>query len=406
VRLLPGTLRWRLTAVIAVVSALVAVSLSLLVRTEFSQTQLSDARQLQDERIQLVVRDYALSGQAALGSELNSPGIPPELLAAVRGGQRATYLERGKDGSWIWAAAETDGKILSLRSPYSDRDAALSRLDRVLVIGAVGVVVLGTLLGVVLGGRLSQRLRLAAVAARRVAEGDPDARVGDAIGPRPKDETADLAQAVDAMADALQERLIAEQRVTADIAHELRTPVTGLVTAAELLPPSRPAELVRDRVRVLRVLVEDILEVARLDTATEKPDLAELSLDEFVRRRVAGVTPAASVSVLSAESVRTDPRRLERVLVNLLVNAGKHGAPPIEVEVDGHTVRVRDHGPGFSEDLLRDGPSRFRTGSSDRGGGHGLGLTIAMAQVKVLGGQLTFANSPDGGAVVTLELPA
>jgi signal transduction histidine kinase len=404
--LLPGTLRWRLTAVIAVVSALVAVSLSLLVRTEFSQTQLSDARQLQDERIQLVVRDYALSGQAALGSELNSPGIPPELLAAVRGGQRATYLERGKDGSWIWAAAETDGKILSLRSPYSDRDAALSRLDRVLVIGAVGVVVLGTLLGVVLGGRLSQRLRLAAVAARRVAEGDPDARVGDAIGPRPKDETADLAQAVDAMADALQERLIAEQRVTADIAHELRTPVTGLVTAAELLPPSRPAELVRDRVRVLRVLVEDILEVARLDTATEKPDLAELSLDEFVRRRVAGVTPAASVSVLSAESVRTDPRRLERVLVNLLVNAGKHGAPPIEVEVDGHTVRVRDHGPGFSEDLLRDGPSRFRTGSSDRGGGHGLGLTIAMAQVKVLGGQLTFANSPDGGAVVTLELPA
>lgn len=405
-RLLPDTLRWRLTAVIAVVSALVAVSLSLLVRTEFSQTQLSDARQLQDERIQLVVRDYALSGQAALGSELNSPGIPAELRAAVRGGQRATYLERGRDGSWIWAAAETDGKILSLRSPYSDRDEALSRLDRVLVIGAVGVVVLGTLLGVVLGGRLSRRLRLAAVAARRVAEGDPDARVGDAIGPRPKDETADLAQAVDAMADALQERLIAEQRVTADIAHELRTPVTGLVTAAELLPPSRPAELVRDRVRVLRVLVEDILEVARLDTATEKPDLAELSLDEFVRRRVAGVTPSASVEVVSAESVRTDPRRLERVLVNLLVNAGKHGAPPVEVEVDGHTVRVRDHGPGFSGDLLRDGPSRFRTGSSDRGGGHGLGLTIALAQVKVLGGQLTFANAPDGGAVVTLELPA
>jgi signal transduction histidine kinase len=405
VRLLPTTLRWRLSAAIALVSALVAVALSLLVRTEFSQTQLTDARQLQDERIQLVVRDYALSGQAALSSDLNSPNVPAELLAAVRGGHRATYLERGPNGSWIWAAAETDGKVLSLRSSYSDRDDALSRLDRVLLIGAVAIVVLSSLLGVALGGRLSRRLRLAAVAARRVADGDATSRVRDAIGARPKDETADLAKAVDAMADALQERLLAEQRVTADIAHELRTPVTGLVTAAELLPPSRPAELVRDRVRVLRVLVEDILEVARLDTATERAELAEIALGEFVRRRVAGVTPAAEVKVLSEHPARTDPRRLERVLVNLLVNAAKHGKPPVTVEVDGLTLRVRDHGPGFSEELLRDGPSRFRTGSSDRGGGHGLGLTIAMAQVKVLGAELSFANALDGGALVTLVLP-
>jgi signal transduction histidine kinase len=246
---------------------------------------------------------------------------------------------------------------------------------------------------------------LAAAAARRVADGDSSSRVGDAIGNRPKDEAADLARAVDAMADALRERLLAEQRVTADIAHELRTPVTGLVTAAELLPPSRPAELVRDRVRVLRALVEDILEVARLDTAAEQAELSEISLGDFVRRRVGGVTPTASVEVVDDVAVRTDPRRLERVLVNLLVNAGKHGAPPVVVTVDGPAVTIRDHGAGFSEELLRDGPSRFRTGSSERGGGHGLGLTIAVAQVRVLGGQLTFANAEDGGALVTLLLP-
>jgi signal transduction histidine kinase len=405
VKLLPSSLRWRLSAAIAVVSALVAVALSLLVRTEFSQTQLADARQLQDERIQLVVRDYALTGQAALGSELNSQGVPPELLNAVRGGQRATYLERAADGSWIWAAAETDGKVLSLRSPYSDRDDALNRLDQVLLIGSVGVVVLSSVVGVVLVSRLSRRLRLAAGAARKVADGDMTARVRDVIRDRPRDEAAELAQAIDGMADALQERLAAEQRVTADIAHELRTPVTGLVTAAELLPPSRPAELVRDRVRVLRVLVEDILEVARLDTAAERAELTELQLGEFVRRRVAGAAPDAEVSVLSEAPVLTDPRRLERVLVNLLANAGKHGEPPVEVEVDGPTLRIRDHGPGFSEELLRDGPSRFRTGSSDRGSGHGLGLTIAVAQVKVLGGELKFANADDGGALVTLVLP-
>jgi signal transduction histidine kinase len=388
-------MRWRLSAAITLVSALVVVALSLLVRTQFSQTQLADARQLQDERIQLVVRDYALSGQAALGASLNAPDVPSELLGAVRGGQRATYLERGPEGSFIWAAAETDGKVLSLRTPYSDRDDALSRLDQVLIVGSVAIVVLSSLLGVVLGSRLSRRLRLAAAAAR-----GPAPRVVDAIGARPRDEVADLASAVDAMADALQERLAAEQRVTADIAHELRTPVTGLVTAAELLPPSRPAELVRDRVRVLRALVEDVLEVARLDTATERAELAEISLGEFVRRRV---VPPATVDVQGDCVVRTDPRRLERVLVNLLVNADKHGEPPVVVTVDGRTVVVRDHGPGFSAELLRDGPSRFRTGSSDRGGGHGLGLTIAAAQVRVLGGTLEFAN--DDGAVVTLVLP-
>jgi signal transduction histidine kinase len=398
-------MRWRLSAAIAVVSALVAVALSLLVRTEFSQTQLADARQLQDERMQLVVRDYALSGQAALGADLNAPNVPQELLDAVKGGNRATYLERGPTGSWIWAAAETDGKVLSLRNPYSDRDDALVRLDRLLIIGSVSVVVLSSLLGVAIGGRLSRRLRLAAAAARRVAEGDSSSRVGDAIGDRPKDEAADLARAVDAMADALRERLLAEQRVTADIAHELRTPVTGLVTAAELLPPSRPAELVRDRVRVLRALVEDILEVARLDTAAEQAELSEISLGDFVRRRVGGVTPSASVEVVEDVAVRTDPRRLERVLVNLLVNAGKHGADPIVVTVDGTTVTVRDHGSGFSAELLKDGPSRFRTGSSDRGTGHGLGLTIALAQVRVLGGRLAFANADGGGAVITLVLP-
>ncbi|MFC0113618.1 sensor histidine kinase [Kibdelosporangium aridum] len=404
-KLLPTSMRWRLSAAIAVVSALVATALSLLVRTEFAQTQLTDARQLQDQRIQLVVREYALSGQAALGSEMDSPNLPPELLAAVRGGHRATYLQRTPEGSWIWAAAETDGKVLSLQSPYSDRDEALSRLDQVLLIGSVAVVVLSSVLGVLLVSRLSRRLRLAAGAARRVADGDMTARVRDVIRDRPRDEAAELAQAIDGMADALQERLVAEQRVTADIAHELRTPVTGLVTAAELLPASRPAELVRDRVRVLRVLVEDILEVARLDTATERAELSELALGSFVRRRVAGVAPEAVVSVVDERPVRTDPRRLERVLVNLLVNASKHGEPPIEVTVDGLSVQVRDHGPGFSEELLRDGPSRFRTGSSDRGSGHGLGLTIAVAQVKVLDGTLTFANAEDGGALVTLSLP-
>lgn len=399
-RLFPQSLRWRLSAVIALVSAVLAVALSLLVRTEFSRVQLVDARRVQDERIQLIVRDYGLTGRAALGSRLDASDIPKPLLDAVRGGRRATYLERTPNGAWIWAAAETDGHVLSLRTAYSDRDEALQQLDNALIIGAGGVLVLATILGVVLGARLSKRLRRAAVAARRVAEGDATLSVGEEIGGRPRDETSELAQAVDAMAAALRERLVAEQRVTADIAHELRTPVTGLVTAAELLPPSRPAELVRDRVGALRSLVEDILEVARLDTATEQAELVAVPLGEFVSRRVPGAV------VTDADTVRTDPRRLERVLVNLLQNAERHGAPPVEVTVDGATIRIRDHGPGFSADLLRDGPSRFRTADPNRSDGHGLGLTIAVAQARVLSAELRLANAADGGAEVTMALPS
>jgi signal transduction histidine kinase len=103
------------------------------------------------------------------------------------------------------------------------------------------------------------------------------------------------------------------------------------------------------------------------------------------------------VRIVHESEVTTDPRRLERVLFNLLANAGRHGKPPIEVTVEGRVIRVRDHGPGFPEDLLAEGPSRFRTGSKDRAGhGHGLGLTIAAGQARVLGAE---------GAVAVLWLP-
>src|SRR6476469_275422 len=229
-KLFPQSLRWRLSAVIALVASVLAVALSLLVRTEFSRVQLADARRVQDERIQLVVRDYGLTGRAALGSRLDAPDVPRELLAAARGGRRATYLQRTANGAWIWAAAETDGHLLSLRSPYTDRDDALRQLDNALILGSAGVLVLASVLGVVLGARLSRRLRRAAVAARRVAEGDATLSVGEEIGTRPRDETAELAQAVDAVAAALRGRLAAEQRVTAAIAHEMRTPRSGCGT--------------------------------------------------------------------------------------------------------------------------------------------------------------------------------
>ncbi len=217
---------------------------------------------------------------------------------------------------------------------------------------------------------------------------------------------ADLAAAVDLMSRELHRRLEDEQRFTADVAHELRTPLTGLVTAAELLPPGRPTQLVQNRVQALRALVEDLLEVSRLDADVETPDLAAVPLDRAVRRTVTLTGLDVDVEVRADASVRTDLRRLDRILGNLLLNADRHGGGPIHLHVDGHRLTVRDHGPGFPAELLRDGPQRFRTSVRERGRGHGLGLTIAQGHTRVIGATLTFTNHPTGGAVATLLLPA
>ncbi|MEC3996224.1 HAMP domain-containing sensor histidine kinase [Actinacidiphila sp. DG2A-62] len=396
-------LRWKISAAIAVVSALVALALSLVVHNAARVSMINSTRDVQDERVQSALRIYEATGRRVFQTQLDDPALPRELKEYAAKGQRATYVQENHDGApTVWAETPADGgKVLSLKSVFTDRYSVLVDLDQALVAGSVAVVGCGTAVGVLIGGRMSRRLRKAATAARKVADGDPTVRVREAIGGRRvRDETDELARAVDEMADALQRRLEAERRVTADIAHELRTPVTGLVTAAELLPAGRPAELVRDRVHALRTLVEDVLEVARLDGAAEHADLQEVALGDFVRRRVQALAPEATVVVDEDAVVQTDPRRLERILGNLLANAARHGRGPIEVVVDGPFVRVRDHGPGFPADLLREGPSRFRTGSSDRAGaGHGLGLTIAAGQARVLGARLTFRNvAADGEA--------
>jgi signal transduction histidine kinase len=405
-------LRWKISAAIAGVSALVAIALSLVVHNAARVSMINSTRDVQDERVQSALRIYETTGRLVFYAQLDDPKLPPELKAYAAKRQRATFVQSTPHGSpTVWAETPADdGRVLSLKTGFTDRYSVLGDLDQALVAGSVSVVVGGTAIGVLIGGRMSRRLRKAASAARKVAGGDTRVRVRDEVGGRRvRDETDELARAVDAMAGALQLRLEAERRVTADIAHELRTPVTGLVTAAELLPPGRPSELVRDRVHALRTLVEDVLEVARLDGAAEHADLHEVALAEFVRRRVPLLAPDAEVVVSEDAVVQTDPRRLERILGNLLANAARHGEPGIVVIVDGPHLRVRDHGPGFPEDLLREGPSRFRTGVPSRsGGGHGLGLTIATGQARVVGARLTFRNAPaddGGGAVAQLLLP-
>lgn len=317
----------------------------------------------------------------------------------------------------MWGAvAVGDSQVLVVRHDMSTEVRSLQLLDRSIVKSVLAALVFVVPLAALATEPINRRLRHGARTARRIADGELDARIGSTG--RARDEITEMSAAVDDMASALQRKLENEQRFTADVAHELRTPLMGLVTAAGLLPETDEAtHLVRDRVRALNALIEDLLEISRLDAGAERARLDAVPLGELVADVVRRTGTETRVTTGAAGTVETDPRRVERIVVNLVTNAHRHGAAPVEVTVAGARISVRDHGPGFPAALLEQGPQRFRTGASERGRGHGLGLTIAQGQADVLGARLTYANAPDGdgdgggdrdgdghGAIATLDL--
>ncbi|MFI0202299.1 MULTISPECIES: HAMP domain-containing sensor histidine kinase [Streptomyces] len=406
-------LRWRIAILLAVGCLLVAVAIGILIHGARAR-QIGDAARASATAQLISVRKvYELTGRldrdkvGEADARIDCPQLPGPLRAAALAGQRSTYLDMAGPDPVVWAARPIGGdRVLSVRQSLAGERAELAELDRRLVAYGASVVALAALGGALLASRLSRDLRAAAETARRISAGELDARIGPSGVPGARDEVAALSSAVDSMAASLQQRLEAEQRFTADVAHELRTPLTGLHTAAELLPPGRPTELVRDRVAALRTLTEDLLEVARLDANREEPQWEAHALGPLVESitRRSGVA-AEVVGGRTPARVRTDVRRLERILANLLANARRHGGDPVTVTVSGTTVTVRDRGPGFPERLLREGPQRFLTGAPERGQGTGLGLTIALGQAQVIGARVTLANPAPGGASATVALP-
>ena len=386
---------------VAAAAVCVAGAIGVLVHRITAADQLATARSGLDTELMSAADDRAAGRSSA--ARIDPADLPGPVAKAVRRDVRVTYLQNGGGHPMLWAATRvSDRKVLAISRSYGPEERSLAALDRTLLATGATATVLVSLTGLLLGVRMGRRATAAARTAERIAEGDLDARVR----PHGRDEIARLAASVDAMADALGARLEAERRVTADIAHELRTPVASMVTAVGLLPPGRATELVAGSVRKLRGLVEDVLEVARLDSPTAAVETEQREMSAMARRAVAGLD-GVRVQVTADAVVATDPRRVERILANLAANAVRHGAAPVEVEVDGPVVRVRDHGPGFPPDLLAvlhtSGPQRFRTGSLT--GGTGLGLTIATGQARLLDARLTFRNHPDGGAEAELRLP-
>ncbi|MEU5043763.1 HAMP domain-containing sensor histidine kinase [Streptomyces griseorubiginosus] len=401
-----GTLAVKAAVFITVMCCALAALLGVLVHVSVTDQTVGEARDLALSRLRDATAAYQAGDTLKWDAWVDPPDLPGSLRALAVAGDRGTMVGVHGGRPTMWAAGPVDGdRALAVEVDYSQGARTIAGLDRA-ILWSSGLAITATLLvGAFAVTRVTRRLDATARVARRISAGDLDARVDDPLtmdASRPQDEVAAVAAALDTMAASLQGKLLSEQRFTADVAHELRTPLTGLHAAAELLPPGRPTELVRDRVGALRTLTEDLLEISRLDTGRETVELDTEPLGALAERVVRASGTETEVVVRRDVAVETDRRRLERVLGNLVANAHRHGRGPVSLTVDGPVVTVRDHGDGFPEYLVEHGPQRFRTEGGARG--HGLGLTIAVGQAEVLGARLSFSNAVDGGAVATLVL--
>jgi signal transduction histidine kinase len=402
-----GTLGAKSAAFITVMCCALAALLGVLVHVSVTNQTVGQTRELALSRLTEATAAYEAGDTLLPGTGVDPPGLPKALRALAADGDRGTMVGESRGRPTMWAAGPVDGgRALAVEVDYSQGKRTIDALDRAIVWSSALAIGATLLVGAVAVTRVTRRLHATAQVARRISAGDLDARVDDPRTKqptRPQDEVAAVAAALDSMAASLQSKLLSEQRFTADVAHELRTPLTGLHAAAELLPPGRPTELVRDRVAALRTLTEDLLEISRLDAGRERLELDTEPLAALAERVVRASGTDTEVRVVRDARVETDRRRLERVLGNLVANAHRHGRAPVVLTVEGPGVTVRDHGDGYPDYLVEHGPQRFRTEGGTKG--HGLGLTIALGQAEVLGARLEFGNAPDGGARATLTLP-
>ena len=264
------------------------------------------------------------------------------------------------------------------------------------------------------------------VAATGVAQGDLSQRVEASAG----SELGDLGIAFNHMADALEDAESERRRLVADIAHELRSPLTNIQGYLEAIkdgvlePDERTIDTIYSQTRHLAALVEDLRLLALVEAGSLRLELINADLPELVRDASEAFRPRAADRSITLDvtvaddmpSARLDPTRIRQVVSNLVENAITHtpngGRVAVTVAISSEdrraVIAVIDTGAGISpEDLpyvfdrfYRVDPSRNRVT-----GGAGLGLTIVKRLVEVHGGVVDVASEPGEGTTFTVQIP-
>ena len=301
----------------------------------------------------------------------------------------------------------------------------LERMQSVLLAGAATAVVLGLIAGALLSRSLTAPLQRLAAAARAVGSGDLDRRV-ETTGSA---EIAKVGQAFNEMTAALEEAEQLRRNLMADVAHELRTPLSvlqgNLRAILDDIYPLEKVEIARlyDETRLLSRLVGDLRELALAEAGQLGLNLQSTDAGEAIRVAVANFEPAAESGMIQLSSdvppglppVMADPDRLAQVLRNLLINALRHTAKGGQISVsaaaveDAVEIAVTDDGEGIAPQDLPHVFDRFWRAEPSRSraeGGAGLGLAIVRAIVETHGGQVSAASDgPGQGSTFRFTLP-
>ena len=323
-----------------------------------------------------------------------------EALPLLSGGEVVGSIAASSD-----FGLETEPGQLAVSGPDASRIAR--HVDRYLLWAGIGVALLGTALVWMLARRTLTPVQRLGATARRLGRGDLSQRA-EVTGPT---EIRQLARSFNSMAVELEEAEGRRRSLTADIAHELRTPTSNIQGYMEAIkdgvfqPTPETVDTIHEQALLLSRLVDDLRLLAQVDGGELQLQRTQTRVEELVRSCVDALRPRAEAKgvALSVDVAETlpeldlDPTRIAQVVGNLLDNAVTHtpegGSVTVSAQASDHAVEVHvaDTGPGIAPDDLQRVFDRFYRADPSRSrstGGTGLGLTIARRLVEAHGGSI------------------
>ena len=349
--------------------------------------------------------------------------LPASLVNAVLGG--GTGRQRFRVNGQPFAAVGVNVREFDIRyfevTPMTDVARTLGVISTSLFIAASVTTLGAASLGWWASRRLLRPLSRVADAASELASGGLDTRLDEENDP----DLRRLSQSFNDMADAVQSRIERETRFASDVSHELRSPITALTAAIEVLDGRREElgdrsqqalDVVVNQVRRFDQMVLDLLEISRLDAGRAEVHIEPVMLGPFLSKVAAHYgfdgLPVVIDPRWFERPVPIDRRRLERVVANLLLNAQHHGGGPVRMSVQHVTetsvrLTVDDAGPGVDPTERQRIFERFARGDGARHRvGTGLGLALVAEQTRLHGGRVWVEERPGGGARFIVELDA
>jgi len=337
---------------------------------------------------------------------------------------RPHELERGIS---IDVDGETVGTLVMGRVPFERNpreEEFIQRTTLMLVYSAVGTSLIALLLGIFLSRTLTRPIRDLTEATHAVADGE----LGRQVAVRSKDEMGELAASFNKMSTDLARSANARKQMTADIAHELRTPLSLILGHADavhdgVLPPTKENfEIIRDEAIRLEQLVEDLRTLSLADAGELSINLQEVppqKLLKDIQVTYQHIASQKNINIkLEAEtdipSLHIDPRRMTQVLTNIFDNALRHTPEGGQISLsarkvaDGVQLSIQDSGLGIEgEDANRIFERFYRTDTARHrdDGGSGLGLAIARSIVEMHQGQMWAESEPGQGLKIVIQFP-